>query len=106
MLTSAQDEMGTRMTSAIARATLAESKITQMDKTVHSRVKSAQRRPAARSPRRTRGWCRCRAAKRAEERENNGTSLIALQLVGDLVGENAEADCDDGDEIVALRGPR
>jgi hypothetical protein len=49
MLTSAQDEMGTRLTSAIARATSAESKITQTDKTADSRAEECARFGCARS---------------------------------------------------------
>ena len=86
MLTSAQDEMGTRMTSAIARATLAESKITQMDKTVDSRVKSAQDSAALAVD--TAFKAQRAAEKRAEEQEKTSESLIAAAVVR---AENAEA---------------
>jgi len=86
MLTSAQDEMGTRMTSAIARATLAESKITQMDKTVDSRVKSAQDSAALAVD--TAFKAQRAAEKRAEEQKKTSESLIAAAVVR---AENAEA---------------
>jgi len=86
MLTSSQDEMGARMTSAIARATLAESKIVQMDKTVNTRVKSVQDSAALAVD--TAFKAQRAAEKRAEEQQKTSESLIAAAVVR---AENAES---------------